>query len=130
MEPSTLQWPKARFGFTDVMTEVRRLAFENPDYVYSPTGTSQMCWYQPTDERKACIFGQAFTNLGYEWPQDFETDTGSTTICSLFVYVGIELTDVQSRWATVLQRAQDAKEPWAKCVSRADRVIVKDVLRN
>ncbi|TDB90885.1 hypothetical protein E1264_03400 [Actinomadura sp. KC216] len=104
--------------FKQIENEVRRLAAENPDFVYESYHGS--CFYNPTEragkQYGACIFGQAFTNLGTPVPDGIDEDY----IGSVLPNMGIETTLDQYEWAGTVQYQQDQGCAWALAVALAD----------
>ena len=107
--------------FSVVEDELRRLAKENPDFVYNPTRVSCGCHYngpatitndngktfvQVGPDCKGCIFGQALQNLG--WDDKEELEFGES------IYDLIP--DCSTYW-DLIQYYQDTGKTWAEAVS-------------
>lgn len=116
--------PRADFTFEQLEAEVRRLAEEKPDFVYPyiEVDNTISCYYRPINGRCACIFGRAYLNLGYEFPEAFEIETSSLSIASLLkLTMRVQPTEEQLMWAIDLQGQQDCGTyTWSECVAHAD----------
>jgi hypothetical protein len=106
-----------------VIKEVRRLASENPDYVYTNNKDENgrtICLYLASADQPGCIFGQALTRLGVVIPIDLE----GRSIDFIFWRIGrIELPGADSAlvdWCSEVQRGQDSGLAWAKAIHGAD----------
>lgn len=120
----------------DLICEVRAVAAERPDFVYSSqSGASIMeCSYfgqaigDPTGE--PCIVGQAFKRLGGA-PEGLLEAEGSESLDDAFLGTGIgyilerfeiQRTTEQAKWLAAVQRAQDTGDSWRFAVEHADEV--------
>jgi hypothetical protein len=104
-----------------LITEVRRLAAEKPDYVYTPAfndKTTIACWYQAPG-KEHCIFGQALANIGVTVPYDNEGSRIRLLITSMDA---IEHTRDEKKldWCTNAQNAQDRGNSWSQAILDAD----------
>lgn len=113
------------------VAEVRRLAAENPDFVYSapedlnPTSGPTCLYVHRTEAGElvgGCLIGQAFINIGLPVDEVAKFDTltygGATEVLGVF--------NVSKRvraWAGTAQQCQDLGDCWAEAVARADREI-------
>ncbi|QFG25428.1 hypothetical protein [Actinomadura sp. WMMB 499] len=111
--------------FKDIENEVRRLVNENPDYKY-PAPYDGLCTYNAvesegedgTEAKPACLFGQAFTNLGSPIPDKHEGQFIQTVLGVL----GINSTRAERCWAGAVQDKQDNSRRWREAVAFADRI--------
>ena len=102
--------------FKELENEVRKLAKENPDYVYPRV---RKCMYNPDKEQPGCIFGQALARLGISGLP--EGNTISTLIEVRKVSI-TEFTDRDLAWARDVQIAQDSGKTWSLAIKRADNI--------
>lgn len=108
----------------DLIAEVRRLAQDNPDFVY-PTNKRHegpSCVYNPEEGiygRPACIFGQAFINLGS--PVDEDPKLGAGSIECVCTKKGIQFNSFQGAWISAVQRNQDSGIAWGAALDKADK---------
>jgi hypothetical protein len=101
--------------FSQIETEIRRLAAEKPDFIYKVPEGRGSCVYLPDDKQAGCIFGQAFIALGIVVP----THENSVGIGTLFAESGLFTPD-QILWLSRVQGAQDVTIPWGQAVKDAD----------
>jgi hypothetical protein len=119
--------------FEQLETEVRRLATEQPDYIYpananggkipsriNPGDTTPCppCVYTQHQDKPPCIFGQALLNLGVPAEQLHDQ---YTSIRGLLGVLGIEATRDQYLWASAVQESQDAMTPWGLAIGSDGR---------
>jgi hypothetical protein len=99
--------------FARLKAEVLRLAARNPDHVYR-TDSGGSCFYNPNPAqgRTACIFGQAFINLGAPIPAHLEGE-GIVLVLTLMCP---DATDDDREWAMNVQIRQDGGFPWGAAV--------------
>lgn len=107
--------------FEDVEKEVRRLAENNPDFVYAPVGwpdeaSPSSCLYNANERQEGCIFGQAFANLS----DPVSIDDEGEPISVILSRKAIKTTPSQQSWARSVQERQDAGLPWLNCIVVAD----------
>lgn len=105
-----------------LIAEVRRLAKEQPDFIYERSFGSFFCKYTSGANCSGCIFGQAVMNL---WPDSLNTlkavdDSNNFGIKGLFQQLSIEATRDEIHWCMNVQDYQDKKINWGCCVIRAD----------
>lgn len=115
----------------DLIPEVRRLAAQNPDYVYPQMTDDEggtACFYLARSAgntaKAACIFGRALRNLGVlaRTLRKYE-NTGITGALVSLVRSGLATgTSAQIAWCQRVQTSQDYGESWSYCVARADRM--------
>lgn len=117
------------------VAEVRRLARENPDYVYAvPREWSEYdqrfvempsCQYVETDEETgalcgSCIIGQALIACGFS-EQELAADGINTKgFASLSDELTLPIRPKVRDWAATVQRRQDNKATWSAAVRHAD----------
>lgn len=109
--------------FKQLETEVRRLAKENPDYIYPAASSgedfSPSCFYMATDDYPACIFGQALSNLGVVLNREYENND----IEVVMHRIGITITASEARWACRVQHYQDRGRIWGVAIASADSEV-------
>lgn len=108
-------------------TELRRLAAENPTYVYrsDPAKTwsaGDACFYVAGENHDACIYGQALANLGVPEKVLSRADRSGTFgggigICTLLDRIGVNCYD--ERFSRV-QNRQDGGHSWQSAVTALD----------
>jgi hypothetical protein len=106
----------------DLVTEIRRLATERPDFVYSPPmPNSSACYNVHRDEYgrpipgAGCIVGQAMTNLGYV----FDSEEDGQGVDEFYDDDDPDLVV----WAAKVQTRQDGGATWANAVAAADEYV-------
>jgi hypothetical protein len=107
--------------FEAVEAEVRRLVAESPEFVY-PRANDGGCVYNANDTLPACLFGQAFQNLGHPVPDDLEDKSIDAVLSRFF---GLDGDDNNSIWACLVQARQDRDVPWDEALKAADEVTGK-----
>lgn len=97
--------------------EVLRIAAESPEFVY-PVSEMEGCSYNPNGIQPACIFGQAFINLGHPV---FDRNEGLAIHEVLSAQYGIDSGhgDLVERFSFV-QSNQDNGKPWGVAVRFLD----------
>lgn len=112
-----------------LVAEVRALAAEQPDFVYTAIdfhpdklGGGEKCSYVHGDVG-GCIVGQAAlrAGMGLEELREKDNDEDDTSVWDQFEEYG--LTNEQLRWLSKVQHSQDIKYPWGAAVDRADDEI-------
>ena len=115
---------------TQVIEEVRRLAAEQPDFVYSEQeGAVGECSYFSCaigdSSGQACIVGQALASLNVDMSDlKRKEDKGiGMAICTVLEQGVVEIpyTEEEARWLGNVQYYQDREEPWARAVALADK---------
>ncbi len=122
---------KANFTLDQLIEEVKRLANQNPDFVYQSiknTDDSRRCSYTESadDPNKGCIFGQAILNLQPELK--CVLNGSGASIKKLLFELGIIDADPFTQgynnpdieWCGVVQLQQDSERSWADAVKYAD----------
>ena len=107
----------------DVVSKVRELAAESPEYVYKASAGEQCVNYEMDDEgnpipMSGCIVGQALDALGVDM---ISIRPGGSAPVALY-YAGIEFEEVDASWLIKVQIAQDGRVKWSDAVARADAV--------
>ncbi|MGW1739993.1 hypothetical protein ACWCPQ_14405 [Nocardia sp. NPDC001965] len=104
-----------------LVAEVRRLAAENPNFVYQKPEGSIFCVYveQDSDGNKvgSCILGQAMINLGV--PAEKLVGSGGFAGLALDL-LDMEISEKVRWWAVAVQGKQDKEIPWGRAVEIAD----------
>lgn len=117
---------------TQVIEEVRRLAAEQPDFVYSKQeGAGDNCSYfgcaLGDTSGQACIVGQALANLNVDMmglKGKEAKDVGMAIGVALeHGVVTIPYTEREARWLDDVQYHQDRGETWAQAVALADKAL-------
>lgn len=86
-----------------LIAEVRRIAAENPDYVYS----SDQCVYMH-EGQPSCIMGKALFNLGYlPAAEDVEEQIIGHVLQTLGKTLGLEVDTYEVIWLSAVQGVQD-----------------------
>ena len=109
-------------------TELRRLAAENPTYVYrsdpaKTRGAGDACFYVAGENHDACIYGQALANLGVPEEVLSRADRsgvgvgGGIGIHTLLDRIGVNCYD--ERFSRV-QGRQDGGHSWQSAVTALD----------
>jgi hypothetical protein len=112
----------------DVVTEIRTLASEQPDFVYhneaGKVGPGVTCNYRhnrmgdPNHNGTAgCIVGQALDRLGYVVPGKYE---GSSALEVLAAGLDLNVDNRAAAWIVEVQQHQDKGEAWGEAVRHAD----------
>lgn len=119
---------------TQVIEEVRRLAAEQPDFVYGNqegADVNEDCSYFGCaigdTSGQACIVGQALANLDVDMTnlqrkevKGFGPAIGEALESRV---VAIPYTEEEQAWLGNVQYHQDRKEPWARAVELADKAL-------
>lgn len=117
---------------TQVIEEVRRLAEEQPDFVYSDQEVVvEECSYFGcaigNTAGQACIVGQALANLNVDMSDmKRKEDTGyGMAIAEALEWgvVDILYKGREAKWLGDVQYHQDFSKPWAKAVALADKAL-------
>jgi hypothetical protein len=110
---------KVDFTTKDVVREVRRIAAENPDFVYTPS-LNGICSYHATEGNpQGCIIGAALKSLGVD------VDVLAGPANTILRHLGLEgvfyIEDVsrEAEWVQTVQSCQDCRKPWGEAVSLA-----------
>lgn len=113
--------------FEALEAEVRRLVAESPDYIYPRSndfnGTTQ-CVYNPTATKPACLFGQAFTNLGSP-AEAYHEGASAAAVFAEYQDFG-SITDLpagQETWLSYVQTAQDRGDRWEDALRLGDEAM-------
>lgn len=119
---------------TQVIEEVRRLAAEQPDFVYGAqegADANEVCSYfgctLGNTAGQACIVGQALANLnvdmsGLKRKEDYGVGMAIGEALE-WGTVAIPYTEEEVRWLGNVQYHQDRKEPWGRAVAMADKAV-------
>lgn len=118
----------------EIVAEVRRLANEYPDFVYSLPHAAGTCdnvtgGDPKYPDLKGCIIGQAVRNLGFWIPECCRVWTVDQLLSRLHdanwqPKQGVAHQDIRGLllgWLTVVQSAQDEGVSWSEAVQAADR---------
>lgn len=116
----------------DVIAEVRKLAEEMPDFVYTPDidavkgkGSANGCSYivggcSNYPDCRGCIMGQALRRLGLSVPDNRDDLNVCKLLRHLFIIEGH--TYSTERWLMTVQSKQDLGRTWSECVQGADHL--------
>src|SRR5690606_1231334 len=106
----------------DVVKEVRRLAEEQPDHVYSAPEGEEICSYVTGKDGKGCIVGQALSRLGVpESALRGIEGEGAYALPELIPYLAGREDKRSRRWLTLIQSRQDGGRTWWQAVTEADQ---------
>ncbi|MFF0498492.1 hypothetical protein ACFYU5_18955 [Nocardia aobensis] len=107
---------------TDIVSEIRRLAAENPDYIYQSRGDA--CVYVEPDEAGvlvgSCIVGKALVNLGVN-PAELEWEIGTIPGAYHLLRSRVGGASREVWWIDWVQGEQDTGYSWADSVASADQ---------
>lgn len=105
---------------TEIIREVRKLARDNPDFVYDTP--YDYCFYVPVGDYPACIFGQAIHNLDPDFDLDrYNPNENIDSNISSVIRDNFEFTEEQLIWCRKVQMYQDYKSKWSDCIDIADK---------
>lgn len=117
---------------TQVIEEVRRLAEEKPDFVYSDqeVAVGECSYFGCTignTAGQACIVGQALANLNVDM-SDLKRKEDSGYGMAIAEVLGWRVVDIlyterEAKWLGDVQYHQDFGKPWAKVVALADKAL-------
>ncbi len=121
------------FTISDLIKEVRRLANENPDFVYpefKKPHNGRTCSYLKSEKSDVgCIFGQAILNIQPDLKEflihfDCEVDSGIKK-CLQTLFPDIDLTypstsREQLDWCEKVQDEQDRGSTWGEAIKIAN----------
>lgn len=112
------------FTLDDVVSKVREVAAERPDFVYQslqtdPLGFNIRCFYRH-GEKPGCIIGQALDRLDYVVPSSLEGENVYRVLDHLF---GEPQADDRANWLRFVQARQDGGSTWGEAVQYADSRI-------
>ena len=101
----------------DLITEVRRIASENPNFVYN----QMVCKYQVRG-KPSCLIGQGLHAIGVDTAvlKAFDDREDSEIQTILVDELGFDVEDARIYWLSATQSAQDCQTPWGKAISQAD----------
>lgn len=118
---------------TELIQEVRKIAAERPDFIYSNQGVdTDLCSYfgraVGDESGSPCIIGQALKNLGVNTSRlkqaEDDYDDGTNIAAALDEqFIDLTYTVQEARWLDKAQSAQDFGNPWAKAVEVADKWV-------
>jgi len=112
-----------------LVAEVRALAAEKPDFVYTAIafhadrhGGGEKCSYVHGDEC-GCIIGHAAVRAGMSLDElrEKDDDDEDTSVSVQFAEYGLSAD--RMGWLSKVQHGQDTKLPWGAAVSKADDEI-------
>ncbi len=114
------------FTVRQLIQEVKRLANQNPDFVYQSCNNT--CFYTRSENNNdcGCIFGQAILNLQpdlKEKLQEFDNSTSVPRIHILLKKLGMKLSLMQKSWCAAVQSSQDRKCSWSHAIQYAERFV-------
>lgn len=104
---------------TDVVNEIRKVAAEQPDFIYNEGGLAECMYTKNTDGSPGgCIVGRALMRLGVEEEDLVESDGqfASRVLSDL----GISGDRFVMLWIAEVQEVQDGGKTWAEAVQSAD----------
>ena len=126
-----IKWPTIEFTLDRLVAEVRSLAADCPDVVYSPCGVYCMYTKGEAGCGVGCIVGQAILRLQPELREGLvrvdRRELGNTTAMQLMgsmrLWVGTESGKEAYRnayWLSRVQTSQDRGTQWGECIELAD----------
>lgn len=125
---------ETKISVKDVVAQVRRLAAENPDFVYkkvfftnSEGNPDYRCQYVK-EGKGDCIIGQALVDVGVPVESLAEWDKGiyaATAVVPRFVDVPYD--DPAVGWLNAVQGYQDKGRTWQESVYEADLIYYSNV---
>ena len=118
---------------TELIQEVRKIAAERPDFIYSDQteSTLNLCSYFGRaigdESGSPCIVGQALKNLEVPMEGLLEVehagkDSDISTVLAMG-YVDIDYSGGEAIWLDKVQMKQDDGKPWAEAVEEADKWV-------
>lgn len=116
----------AHITVQQVANEVRNLANQHPDFVYSPPTPGESCRYVHGTQA-GCGVGQALANLGVDLVDlsAFEGEHALAVMHNLGIDVpgiqGDSSTDEDARFILRFQRNQDQSRTWGQSVRNAEK---------
>lgn len=117
---------------TELIQEVRKIAAERPDFIYSNQGVdTNLCSYfgraVGDESGSPCIVGQALKNLEVNTEELWEVEhAGKDSDIGTVLgrgYVDIECTGIEAMWLARVQMRQDDGLSWAEAVEEADKWV-------
>lgn len=112
-----------------VIEQVRKIAKENPDFVYTNQGDVDAAEYSylgrsmsEPNVGQGCIVGQALLDLGVTREEMVEAGIEGTTASEALMRLGINSGSMYSQYLDFVQDMQDIGEPWGRAVEFADNV--------
>jgi len=106
----------AKFTIEELISKVRELALNNPEFLYRKPLNSQKCSYTTGADGKGCIFGQAMVALQPDI-EDFLRYRDNQPIEMILSILAIG-DDNDKEWCGTVQHKQDWPKMWGECVER------------
>ena len=110
----------------DVISAIREIAAENPDFTYTEDLYGNCKYYPTPGNPMGCIIGAALTRLGFDRQNElqFERTEGSDVV----KYLVGALNKQDERWVSSVQASQDTGTSWANAVIYADAALSNTTL--
>lgn len=107
------------FNATDVVSEIRKVAAEQPDFIYND-GSLDECLYTENADGSpgGCIVGRALMRLDVEEEDLVENDGQYAS--RVLSELDISGNSLVMHWIDEVQRVQDGGKTWAEAVQSAD----------
>lgn len=104
---------------TDVVNEIRKVAAEQPDFIYNDGSADQCLYTQNADGSPGgCIVGRALMRLDVEEEALVKND--GQLASHVLSELGISGDSLVIHWIDEAQDAQDSGKTWAQAVQSAD----------
>ena len=112
------------FTHEQLVHEVRKLADERPNFIYSPPEGDSYCqyWHDATDT-PGCIFGHALANLGVDVSSIKRSASIDVTLVEILGDDYNKIPDYVGNWFMKVQEYQDEDYPWRYAVDTSDMVL-------
>lgn len=124
---------RSSITFDQLDAKVRELVAANPDYVYPRNSLEGIhygrCVYNATEKQPSCIFGRAFTELGFPIPEEYEGTSIGPIMQDVLADADTLISDASGGWALLwadkMQSSQDNGYPWSEALRKADEFKAK-----
>lgn len=104
---------------TDVVSEIRKVAAEQPDFIYNDGSLTECLYTQNADGSPGgCIVGRALMRLDVE-EEDLVKNDGRFA-SRVLPELGISGDYYVMNWIDKVQKVQDVGDTWAEAVQAAD----------
>ena len=115
----------ASYALQNLVDEVKKLAKEQPDFIYIPpeskeAGGWRVCYYDKGNNCSGCIFGQAISRINSTFSfVKYNPDNNGNTNIRRLIEDNIDVTDEDRcliNWCTTVQNRQDKGYSWSEAV--------------
>lgn len=111
----------------DLVKEVKKIASENPDFIYMAEHCSYFGQEVGDPTGQCCIVGQAFKNLNIDTSGIEEGGQITSPNAYTVIYQGMVDIQIDSEsdviWLSKVQGVQDQSKPWGEAVVRANYYV-------